>query len=91
MVIIHLFLLFIFILIIISIFILPVPSALQGLIDHIDRDLTFALETEHGKYGLNIQYVTLIFNFFMYISLLRVYFILVFILFLVVILIRIIR
>ena len=27
-----------------------VPSALQGLIDHIDRDLTFALETEHGKY-----------------------------------------
>ena len=25
-----------------------VPSALQGLIDHIDRDLTFALETEHG-------------------------------------------
>jgi DNA polymerase epsilon subunit 1 len=25
-----------------------VPSALQQLIDHIDRDLTFALEVEHG-------------------------------------------
>lgn len=25
-----------------------VPSALQGLINHIDRDITFALETEHG-------------------------------------------
>ena len=25
-----------------------VPSALQQLIDHIDRDLTFAIETEHG-------------------------------------------
>ena len=25
-----------------------VPSALQQLIDHIDRDLTFALETENG-------------------------------------------
>lgn len=29
-----------------------VPSALQGLIDHIDRDLTFALETEHGTYDV---------------------------------------
>ena len=36
----------------ISSFISPhtVPSALQDLIDHIDRDLTFALETEHGTY-----------------------------------------
>ena len=25
-----------------------VPAALQQLIDHIDRDLVFALETEHG-------------------------------------------
>ena len=34
-----------------------VPSALQGLIDHIDRDLTFALETEHGTYTCTYTHV----------------------------------
>ena len=31
------------------------PTALQGLIDHIDRDLTFAIEIEHGAQRLVAQ------------------------------------
>lgn len=33
-----------------------IPSALQGLIDKIDRDLTFTLEVEHGMRCLCVVY-----------------------------------